>query len=196
MKTVRIIIMAIIVCAAVGAAAWWYVSPPPQQPLDMKSAVVSQIEPMVRLSSIELYRDLPVKATIGKRHLVARLTAQGAISFDLDKLQKRVSGDSLLVTLPPEIVEVHESTQPNAYEVIDTWSDKFLGSSQITAAEENIAKLKTIESYKRSLYLDGTVRRARAEAKANITALMHKLAPGVTVLVTDPTPNGVKSPGR
>lgn len=177
-----------LVLACAGVAVWWKMSPDVDR-VTMRDARATDIKSMVRLCSVEIYEDYPIKASIGSRHFFARETLNGTISFDLDSLRSETRGDTLVVTLPREIVEIHESTEPNAYEVIDTWNDRLLGSDKFTVKEENEIKRKAVANYRRRIYAKGYVRRARAEAVANLRAMLAA-ATGRPVIVTDPSPAG------
>lgn len=180
------ILGAVILIGAIGA--WWALSPKASR-ATMHDAAITDISPMVRLCSVDIYEDIPIKATIGPRHIFARATVNGSITFDLENLRMREQGDTITVTLPREIVEIHESTEPESYQVIDTWNDSFFGSDKITTAEENKIKAKVRENFRRKVYAKGYVKRARAEAVANLTSMLSGLT-GKTVIVSDPTPDG------
>lgn len=91
--------------------------------------------------------------------------------------------------LPPEKVEILESTDKDSYIVIDTWNDRFMGSGSFTTAEENKIKEKVKQNAIKSIYRKGYVKRARAEAAENLTAMLSALT-SKPVVVTDPTPEG------
>lgn len=141
----------------------------------MEEARITDIRPMLELCTVEIVEDVPVRGDVGSRHLFARSTMTGTISFDLDSVSQRVSGDTLYVKLPPEIVEVRESTEPDSYVVIDTWNDGLLRSGNITTAEENRFKAAARERFRRQVYDKGYVRRAREEAAANLTQMLSTL---------------------
>lgn len=179
----------LVLVLAVGAlAAWWYFSPEASR-VTVHEGKISDIKPMVQLCALEVYEDVPVKGTVDTRHLFAKAAVNASISFDLEKLEQREQGDTLFVTLPPEIVEVRESTEPGAYIVIDTWNDEFFGSSNITTAEENSFKAKARENFRKSIYDKGLVRRARSEAVRNLTDMLSAMM-NRPVVVSDPTPEG------
>lgn len=189
------IIYSIIILLVLGAAAvvdyMWY-SAPEASRVTVHEAKITDVSPMLRLCSVEIYDDVPIKATIGSRHIFARVALNGSVSFDLDNIEMTQQGDTINVTLPREIVEIYESTDPGAYQVIDTWNDSFMGSSNFTADEENKIKGKIRDSYRRAIYTNGYVERARKEAVTNLTAMLHGLT-GKTVIVTDPSPKGYQN---
>lgn len=157
--------------------------------LTIDGAMVKEVESMVRLCSMDIYEETPVKATIGNRHLFGRITIKGSITFDLERIVLKMSGDTLRVQLPPEKVEILESTDKDSYIVIDTWNDRFMGSGSFTTAEENKIKEKVKQNAIKSIYRKGYVKRARAEAAENLTAMLSALT-SKPVVVTDPTPEG------
>ncbi len=157
--------------------------------LTIDGAMVKEVESMVRLCSMDIHEETPVKATIGNRHLFGRITLKGSITFDLERIVLKMSGDTLRVQLPPEKVEILESTDKDSYIVIDTWNDRFMGSGSFTTAEENKIKEKVKQNAIKSIYRKGYVKRARAEAAENLTAMLSALT-SKPVVVTDPTPEG------
>lgn len=157
--------------------------------LTIDGAMVKEVESMVRLCSMDIYEETPVKATIGNRHLFGRITLKGSITFDLERIVLKMSGDTLRVQLPPEKVEILESTDKDSYIVIDTWNDRFMGSGCFTTAEENKIKEKVKQNAIKSIYRKGYVKRARAEAAENLAAMLSALT-SKPVVVTDPTPEG------
>ncbi|MDE7461229.1 MAG: DUF4230 domain-containing protein [Paramuribaculum sp.] len=188
MKAIRTIIVLLILAAAGFVAYKWYTAPEATH-ITMQEAKITDVTPMLRLCSVEIYDDVPVKGSIGNRHLFARVALKGSISFDLDSVRMTESGDTISVTLPREIVDVYESTDAGAYQVIDMWCDSFFGSSNFTTAEENAIKSKVRDNYRKGIYQKGYVARARKEAVANLTSLLGGLT-GKTVIVTDPSPEG------
>ncbi|MDE6409733.1 MAG: DUF4230 domain-containing protein [Muribaculaceae bacterium] len=188
MKTAKILKWAtllIAVIAVIGCVVWFTRPSEPVPVAKIEPARIIDVRPMVKLCSVEIYEEVPVKAKIGTRHLVARETLTGTISFDLEKIEQQWEGDTLVVTLPPEIVEVYESTDPGAYKVIDRWNDKILAGSNFTAAEENEIKRQVVEAWRDSIYSRGYVRRARTEAVKNLEAMLRPFVPGKEVRIKD-----------
>lgn len=184
MKTIyRIIILLVIAVGAAAAGIWFFNRPAATaERTTIHPATINEIRPMVQLATIEIYRELPVKAQIGKRHLVARQIVEGSISFDLEKIGLRQQGDTTVVLLPKETITLRESTEPGSYQVIDTWNEKFLGSTNFTIAEENDIKTKSLTQFKKSLYKGRYVDEARAAACRNITGLLSAVTNGPVVV--------------
>lgn len=178
-----IFILILVVAAAIGAVAIWQSSPQWDDEVKVQPAKIKDVKELAQLCTVEVYEDMPMKGRVGTRHIFARITMRGTISFDLDKMEIVESGDTLKVTLPKETVEVLEATTPDAYQVIDTWNEKFLGSDNMTAAEENKLKKMASERFKNRIYNKGYVTRAREEAAANLQSILSTMT-GKTVVVT------------
>lgn len=187
MKTLYKIVLAIAVLATIAISIWHLTSPKADR-VTLSPAKIENVKQMLRLSTVQLYEEVPVKGHVGKRHLVARLALEGSIDFDLDKLRIEENGDTVKVMLPPEIVTLRESTRPGSYVVIDTWNDNFFGSANITPKEENRMKEITIESAKKGIYTKGYVRKARADAARSLQSLLSATLPDRTVVVLDNAP--------
>ncbi len=184
-KTLKWFTLLIAVVAVIVGVVWFVRPSEPLPVAKIEPARIIDVRPMVKLCSVEIYEDVPVKAKIGSRHLFARETLTGTISFDLEKIDQRWEGDTLVVTLPPEIVEIYESTEPGSYKVIDRWNDKLLAGSNFTTAEENEIKRQVVESWRDSIYSRGYVKRAREEAVNNLEAMLRPFVAGKEVRVED-----------
>lgn len=182
-----IAVLAIVALIAV-AAVWWNRSTKASH-INTHDALISDISSMVRLCTLDIYEDIPVKGSIGPRHLFGRITVKGSISFDLENIDLNERNDTLFVTLPREIVDIYESTDPESYKVIDTWNDNFFGSEHFTTAEENAIKALIRDSFRRKIYQRGYVKRARADTADNLRSMLSATT-GKTVIVSDPTPGG------
>ena len=186
-------VMIAAVVAAVALAAVVYLSfTKPEKHTDVREGWVSNIETMAQLCTVDLYSEMPILDTINNKVMFAIQKQRGSISFDLENLKIDAEGDTVKITLSPEIVELYEATEPNSWEVIDTKAIGRLAvfrSDRFSDTEENALKTRIQEKSKRQLYRNGTVRRARAEGAQNLRSLMEQLyrKPGV---VTDPTPQG------
>lgn len=164
-----------------------------EEEITVEPAKVASLKTMAQLCVVDIYSEVPILDTINSKVIFAVQKQQGSISFDLEGLDPDLSGDTIRLTLPPEIVELRESTEPNAWEVIDTKSVgpmSILRSDKFTVEEENAAKAHAGRKAIRQLYRNGTVRKARADARKNL-AEMLQLTYRKPVIVSDPTPNGV-----
>lgn len=189
---IKTVIFALVTALALGGGIWWWrTSRSEQDDISVRGASNIDIRTLVQLCTTEIYEDVPVKYRIGTKHLVARQLQQGTVSFDLEGLDVDTSADTLTVVLPAEIVEIHESTAPNAYEVYDTWNDELFGSNNLTVKEENKIKASARRDAVRRQYANGTVARARKEAAGSLKSYMEMLY-RKPVVVVDPAPAGVR----
>lgn len=155
----------------VGVVAYTLVSPRVDT-VTVHDAAIKNVQTLVRMQSMEIYDEVPVKGSIGKRHLVGRLRLRGNVGFDIDKIDMDLDADTVRVTLPAEVIEVYESTDEGSYIVFDTWNDSFLGKSNFTAQEENVIKSKVKGNWINHLYANGTIDHARAEAAQNLQTML------------------------
>ena len=183
-----------LVLAAAIAFLGWQVYRYMQRPdeIEILPSKPGDVKELARLCSMEIYNEVSILDTVNSKVMFAVQKQSGSISFDMENIRIDDSGDTVKIILPREIVEVYESSEKNAWEVIDTKAIgpmAFLRSNKFTTAEENRVKSKIKAKAIRRLYSNGTVKQARKEAVENLTRLME----GVyrkPVIVTDPTPNG------
>lgn len=187
----KIIFLIILVVA--GAIAYlcyrWYDSPEASD-ITIESAKITDVKPLLRLCTVEIYDEVPIKAAIGPRHIFAKTSLNGSISFDLENISYDETPDTIRMILPREIIDIYESTDPGAYKVYDRWNDNLFGSSHFTATEENKIKMKVRDNYRKSIYRRGLVKRARKEATDALTDMLSSIT-GKTVIVTDTVPEGL-----
>lgn len=186
-------IIPLILAAAIAFLGWQlyrYMQHPeeikvlPSKPGDVKE--------MARLCSMEIYNEVSVLDTVNSKVIFAVQKQSGSISFDMENLQVDDSGDTVKIILPREIVDIYESDEKNAWEVIDTKAIgpmAFLRSNKLSSAEENRVKSKIKAKAIRRLYSNSTIRQARKDAVENLTRMMESVY-RKPVIVTDPTPNG------
>lgn len=161
----------------------------PDKTYEVAEGKVADVKQLAELCTVEIYSEVPVLDTINDKVLFGVQKQRGSVSFDLEKLQVDAQGDTVFVTLSPEIIRLEEATDSNSWEVIDTKSLKLMRSGRLTAEEDNMVKSHIKSKSVRELYKNGTVKRARTEACANLRALYSRIYKK-PVVVTDPTPNG------
>lgn len=186
-------IIPLILAAAIAFLGWQlyrYMQRPDE--IEVLPSKPGDVKEMARLCSMEIYNEVSILDTVNYKVIFAVQKQSGSISFDMENLQIDDSGDTVRIVLPREIVEIYESNEKNAWEVIDTKAIgpmAFIRSNKFTMAEENRVKSKIKAKAIRRLYSNGTVKQARKDAVENLTRLME----GVyrkPVIVNDPTPNG------
>lgn len=161
----------------------------PEKTYEVAEGKVTDLRQLAELCTVDIYSEVPVLDTINSKVLFGIQKQRGSVSFDLEKLQVNAEGDTVRVTLSPEIVELYESTDSNSWEVVDTKSLKLLGRGRLTADEDNMVKRHIKAKSIRELYRNGTIKRARAEACVNLREMYSKVY-RKPVVVTDPTPAG------
>ncbi len=161
----------------------------PKKNIDVRKGTVNKIETMVHLCAVDLYSEVPVLDTINNKVMFAIQKQRGSVSFGLENMAIDTEGDTVKVTLSPEIVEIYEATDDNSWEVIDSKGLGLFTSDKFTLEEENALKANIRKNSVKRLYHNGTIARARAEGAKNLKSLMEKVH-HKPVVVTDPTPNG------
>ncbi len=182
----------------IAAAAIYLVikMPRPTERLEIAPARIADIKELAQLCAIEIYTEMPVLDTVNNKVMFAVQKQSGSISFDMENLHADDSGDTVRVTLPPEIVDLYESTAPNSWEVIDTKAIgpmAMLRSDKFTLQEENLVKSRVRQKSVKQLYTNGTVRKAREEGAAELKRFLE-VAYRKPVIVSDPTPDGAHYP--
>lgn len=166
-------IAAVLAVVAVGfvAVRKWRSSPEPER-VRLAPAKVSEIKSIVELSTVELYEEHPLKGSIGKRHLVARVVMEGSVAFDLEKAEGERAWRHHHRRSSAREGDTARIDAPGSYTVIDAWNDDPFGSAQFTTAEENALKRRFTESAVRGVYRRGDVKRARESAAQSVRTLL------------------------
>lgn len=188
-KKFFIVVVVIIAFIAIGL---YFLFTSPRKSIDVKKGRISNVETMAQLCAIDIYREVPILDTINDMVMFAVQKQKGSISFDLENMKMDANGDTIKITLSPEIVDLYEATEDNSWEVIDTKAIgimSMLKSDKFTDEEENALKANIKKNSKKLLYHNGTIERARAEAALNLQSLMEKVY-NKPVKVYDPTPKG------
>lgn len=159
---------------AIIAVATLYFLHTSRQSANSVPATVEEVKKMVKLCSMEIHDDVPLRDSINGKWIFAKGRINGYISFDVENLEYAMKGDTICVTLPREVVEVYESTDKNSYRVYDTWDNSLLGAGQLTTAEENALKDRMKQRYVRAVYERGYVDRARKTAIETLSNLFSK----------------------
>ena len=180
----KLIIYLVAILAIAGAGAWLYgkITGNPQENMQTGQARIDGIRQMVSLCTLEIEDDIALRDSIHGKWLLAKVRLSGQVRFDLEQLDCKMHGDTLVVRLPKETVVVREATSPGAYEIIDTWDNTLLGLGKLTTAEENTLKRRMTARYREEIYRRGYVARARSTAVATLRQLTSAL-PTPTVIV-------------
>ncbi|MCM1517146.1 MAG: hypothetical protein NC117_00695 [Pseudoflavonifractor sp.] len=184
LKPIKIILCAIITIAiAIGAYSMFH-GRGERQHYEMSDARVKSITDMVRLCSMTFDMETGIKDTINGKGIYARERLRGTIGFDLDRLSIEQRGDTTYITMPPARMDLHESTAPGAYEVLDSWDARNpIFSRTLTTAEENLLKSRWQHRVIDKLYGKGYVDHARRNAAATLASMLRTL-PGEYVIIS------------
>ncbi|MDE5829144.1 MAG: hypothetical protein K2H48_04050 [Duncaniella sp.] len=180
-----------IFAALLGLGVLYYSDSEPDE-VEVRKSRVNKIETMTRLCTTEFFSEIPVLDTIHSKVIFAIQKQRGSVGFDIDNLKVDADGDTIKVTLSPEIVELYEATDDKSWEVIDTKAIgalAMLRSDKFTLEEENAVKARIRRKSMRHLYSEGVIERARTEGAQNLRSLLEKVY-RKPVVVDDPTPKG------
>lgn len=172
----------LIVVLALGGGLFLWRSSTESTNMAISETKLSEIKDMLKLCTMEVRDDVAIKDSINGKWIFAKATVNGYIRFDLEKLDYQVKNDSVVIILPPEEIEIYESSANNSYEVIDTWNASMLDLRRMTAAEETAIKKRMARKYKASFYDKGYVKRARASAVETLSRLLSIIDPKITVI--------------
>lgn len=186
------LLLTLIVILAAGAIILWRNSQASTN-MSISETKFSEIKDMVKLCSLEVRDDIAIRDSINGKWIFAKNTVNGYVRFDLEKLDYQTRNDSIVIFLPPEEIEVYESSRDNSYEVIDTWNQSLLDLRNLTAAEETAIKKRVANRYKASFYEKGYVSRARSSAVATLSTLLSRMDDG-KITVVDLYPDGYYRP--
>lgn len=191
----KILLLKIIVGLAILATAAWavkvYILDDHYDNFEVDAASIKQLTMTVKLSSLEIHDEAVLKDSINGKWLVAKESVDGAVTIDLEQAEVTMQGDTAVITLPVEKVEVYESSEPDSYEIIDTYDTKGgFNDRKMTAAEENKLKQDYRKRIIDGIYKRGLVRRARANAVNTLTTLFGNM--NLPVKVVDNTPEGTR----
>lgn len=175
-----------LVLVVVGAGMLIWRSGEGSTNMTVSETKLSEIKEMVKLCSLEVRDDVAIKDSIDGKWIFAKNTINGYIRFDLEKLDYQLRNDSVFIFLPPEEIEVYESSSPNSYEVIDTWDNTLFGLRKMTSDEETAIKKRMADSYKASFYEKGYVRRARESAVNTLNRMLGMMDGNITVVDLKP----------
>lgn len=186
------LLLTLIVILAAAAIILWRSSQASTN-MSISETKLSEIKDMVKHCSLEVRDDIAIRDSINGKWIFAKNTVNGYVRFDLEKLDYQTRNDSIVIFLPPEEIEVYESSRDNSYEVIDTWNQSLLDLRNLTAAEETAIKKRVADRYKASFYEKGYISRARSSAVATLSTLLSRMDDG-KITVVDLYPDGYYHP--
>lgn len=174
-KTLRYIFL-ILLLAIAGLLVYFLTRKEEPREYATDPARINAIREMVNLCTLDFYEEIPFKDSINGKWIVATEKIRGSVKFNLEDLKIKEHGDTTIVFLPKEKVEILESSDPGAYRVIDCWdSRRPVFGRVLTAREENILKERFRKRTLGKIYAKGYVKRARRNAVETLTPLFSNL---------------------
>lgn len=155
-------------------------------------AKIEEIREAVKLSTLDITTEEVFKDTVNIKGVVSRARARVYIHFDIEELPITELGDTLVIQLPPEIIDVYESTS-GGFQVLDVWNLQFPDEpvdTPLSNTEENIIKRKIKQRIADQMYEKGYVKRARENAIHSLAILFSKFRDNV--IIVDNHPDGWK----
>lgn len=155
-------------------------------------AKIEEIKEAVKLSALDITTEEIFKDTVNIKGIVSRARARVYIHFDMEELPITERGDTLIVQLPPEIIDVYESTG-NGFQILDVWNLQFPDEpvdTPLNNTEENIIKRKLKQRITDQMYEKGYVKRARENAIHSLAILFSRFRDHVVIV--DNYPDGWK----
>ena len=173
----RICIVLVLLLAG-GYIYWYFTRPVEEQKFETRPAELKAIREMAQLATLDFHEEMTVKDQIDGKWLVARMTVEGSVKYDLDSIRFDQKGDTVVIILPKEKIDIYESTDKGAYEVLDTWdANRPILGRKLTAAEENAIKERARARLEQTIRNRGYVKRAQDNARVTLTPLLSRLYP-------------------
>lgn len=148
-------------------------------------SAVTDIRSIVRVTSMEGVRSVPVEYSEDGIGAFGVGTYRFRISYDVEKLESYIQGDTLVVRLPREQVTILED-ETAGFKVLDIWGTnvlKRLSGPKLTIQAENKMRSKAMAQVRSDLNNEGVPAKARSHA-ISLIGEMLSLVPG-TVIVID-----------
>lgn len=188
MKKILSILVLLLVFVVIGLGIYvWHSEETPDAGMQLQQAKIESIKDMIELCTLDVREEMAIKDSINGKWIVARQIIEGRVRFNLDSLRVENRGDTIVVYLPPERVDILESADKDAYKVLDTWDGaRSLFPRTMTAAEENVIKRRWQKKARERINRRGYVRQAREDAKTTLRSLFE--ATGQPILILDPLP--------
>ena len=153
-------------------------------------AKIETIRQVVKLSTLDITTEEIFKDTINIKGIVSRVKARVYIHFDLENIPMIEQGDTLFVQLPPEIIDIYESTA-DASQILDVWYLTFPDepvNTPLSTDEENRIKRRYKQRIEEQMYEKGYVKKARENALHSLAVLFSKFRD--KVVIVDHYPDG------
>lgn len=179
-------ILPLILLGAIGIGAGFWLSREEtgDDGLKLQAARIKGVSDMLELCTLDIHEEMMIKDSIHGKWIVARQTIEGRVRFDLDSLRIEERGDTMVVYLPKERVDILENAGEGSYKVFDSWDGRrIIFPRTVSAAEENAIKRRWVNKARKRIYDRGYVRQAREDAAKTLESLYGALGEEVVVII-------------
>lgn len=151
------------------------------------ASTLKSIQQIVRLNTLEVTKLVPIHKKWEGQEAFALGRYRAYISFDLERMETHLRGDTVVAVLPPEVIEIYEE-EKDGFRVIDVWGTDIWARIQakgLSAEQENEMRQMGVRAIKSLLYTEGLVKKARREALERSAELLG-LLPGTVIIIDHP----------
>jgi len=180
-KTLLLIVIGIILLILISVSIYKQMNKPSFSTFPAK---VNEIKQAVKLSTLDITTDEIYKDTINYKGVVLKVQARVYISFDIEHIPMIEQGDTLIIQLPRETIDIYESSH-NGYQVLDVWDIRFPENwvdTPLSSSEENAIKRKLKQQIENQMYEKGYVKRARENAVNSLSVLFSKFKDHIIIM--------------
>lgn len=178
-QLIRIVLIVLILVAAGGYIYWYFSRPAAKEGEEYptEKATLKSVKEMAELATLDFHEEIAVKDESDGKWIVARMTIEGSVKYDMDSVSLEQRGDTLILLMPKESFKIYESADSASYQVIDTWdARRAMMGRKLTATEENTIKERARRDVETTLRERGYVARARKNASATLIPILRRLA--------------------
>ncbi|MGM9802684.1 MAG: hypothetical protein ACI308_00750 [Muribaculaceae bacterium] len=160
---------------------------------------IENVKTMASHNALEIVDETIYKDTIDNIVEVYSVKARITVQYDLEKMQYRFDGDTLVVELPKENIE--------AYQLDRRLLDEYFADNKLRLKSPNITAEQSSEIEKRmkvfittSMVNQDHIKRARSNELSNMVRLLKAIHPNVKVVMninqpdTSITPDSIPTP--
>ena len=172
------IIITIAAIAAIALVIFFILKKGKKDEITVNPGQMVSLQTMAELCTTEIMAEVPVRDTINSKEIFAIQKQRGQITFNLEKITIDPTADTIRIVLPPAQITLNESTDRNAWEVVDTKAvgrNALFRSDKFTVEEENAAKARAKKKTIALLRRNGTVRRAEEDAAQSLKTFLETL---------------------
>lgn len=149
-------------------------------------STIADVQSIVRITSLEGVRSVPVKYEKNGVGAFGIGSYRFHISYDVERLESYIQGDTIVVRLPHETVTILED-EGQGFKVLDVWGTNVLSrmaGPRLSIEQENQMRSQAMAQVRSDLKHEGVISQARSHALTLISDMLS-LVPG-TVIVLSP----------